>query len=187
MPFITALFVIGLAELGDKTQLLTFGFATKYPLWEVLSAVFCASALLMGVAVIFGGVLNQLIPPFYLQLLAGLLFIGFGLWTLFGREEDEEGGGARDGRNPFWIVFTGFLLAELGDKTQLATLGLAARYGAPLQVWLGATMAMAAVNTLSVILGGWIKKYIPDLWLKLLGAAVFIIFGLTTLGELFIW
>jgi putative Ca2+/H+ antiporter (TMEM165/GDT1 family) len=173
-PFLAALAVIALAELGDKTQLLT------------ISAVACATAALMAAAVIFGGFLNQFIPLFYVQLFAGSLFILFGLWTLFGKDKDEdkekEKGGAG---NPFWIVFGSFFLAELGDKTQLATLALSAKYGAPFQVWLGATLGMIIINLISVLAGGWTRRYIPEKVVKYVGAAVFILFGLWTFFELF--
>jgi len=186
-PFLAALAVIGIAELGDKTQLLTFGFATRYPFWEVMAAVFSATGLLMALAVIFGGLINRLIPVFYVQLFAGILFILFGLWTIFGKEEKEEEGRGKGAGNPFWVIFGSFFLAELGDKTQLATLTLSAKYGAPLMVWLGATLGMAGVNVVSVLAGRWTRKYIPMVLVKYLGAAVFILFGLLTLGELFIW
>lgn len=177
--------VVGAAELGDKTQLLTLGFTTRYPFWEVLSAVFCATAVLMAAAVLLGGVINYYIPIFYVQLFAGILFVLFGIWIIFGKKREEKGDGSD--RSPFWIVFTSFLLAELGDKTQLATLTLSAKYGAPLQVWLGATLGMVTVNCVGAIAGGWIRKFVPDVWIKFVGAAVFIGFGLVTLGELFIW
>jgi len=184
-PFLAALAIIGLAELGDKTQLLTFGFATKYPFWKVIAAVASATALLMAIAVGFGGIISRFIPHFYLQLSAGIIFLAFGLWTLFGREEKEEGEKEGVGRKPFWIVFTAFFIAELGDKTQLATLTLSAQYGAPLLVWLGATLGMVGINVVSVLAGSWLNRHLPDKFIRYLGAAVFIIFGLATLAELF--
>ena len=184
-PLFVAFIVVGAAELGDKTQLLTLGFTTRYPFWKVISAVFCATAVLTAAAVLLGGIINYYIPIFYIQLLAGVLFILFGIWIIFGKEKDEKG--AKCDKNPFWIVFTSFLLAELGDKTQLATLTLSAKYGAPLQVWLGATLGMAAVNSLGAVAGGWIRKFVPLVWIKIVGAVVFVSFGLMTLGELFVW
>lgn len=178
--------IIAAAELGDKTQLLTFGFAARYPLWEVLSAVFCASALLMAMAVFLGGIINQFLPQFYISLAAGLLFIAFGLWTIISKGEEEKEGDKGKG-NPFWIVFTAFLLAELGDKTQIATLALSAEYGQPLFVWIGATAAMVAVNFLGAMTGKVVGRFMPEKAVQLFGAAVFILFGLVTLGELFIW
>lgn len=184
-PFLAALAIIGLAELGDKTQLLTFGFATKYPFWKVISAVAAASALLMAIAVGCGGIISRVIPPFYLQVSAGVIFLVFGLFTLLGKEK-EEGGEcqAGKGKSPFWIVFAAFFIAELGDKTQLATLTLSAQYGAPIPVWLGATLAMVAINIMSVLVGRWLSRHLPEKFIRYLGAAVFIIFGLATLAAL---
>jgi putative Ca2+/H+ antiporter (TMEM165/GDT1 family) len=185
-PFLAALAIIGLAELGDKTQLLTFGFAAKYPFWKVISAVAFATALLMALAVGFGGIIGRMVPPFYLQLSAGVIFLAFGFWSLLGKDEKAEGVGRPErGRSPFWIVFAAFFIAELGDKTQLAALTLSAQYGAPFMVWLGATAAMIAVNLASVLAGSWLSRHLPEKFTRYLGAAVFLIFGVMTLIELF--
>lgn len=184
-PFLAALSIIGLAELGDKTQLLTVGFALKYPAWEIIAAVFCASGVLMAAAVFLGGLLNQYLPLAYVQLFAGLAFIFFGLWAIFGKKEEEKAKFSNS--NPFRIVFASFLLAELGDKTQLAALALSAKYGSPLQVWLGATLAMVGMNGMGILVGKWSRKFIAESHLNLIGAGVFILFGLLTLGELYLW
>ncbi len=177
--------MIGLAELGDKTQLLTFGFATRYPFWKVIAAVAAASALLMAVAVLFGEIIFRFLPPFYVALFAGLYFLGYGLYMLLDREKEETAKNIA-ARSPFLVVFAGFFLAELGDKTQLATLALSARYGAPWQVWLGATLGMVLVNFLSVLVGKIARGFVEPHWLKYLGAAVFLIFGIYSLGGLFL-
>lgn len=183
LPLISSFLMIAAAELGDKTQLLTLGFAARFPFWQVIAGVAFASGILMAVAVLFGGIINHFVPVFYAQLFAGLLFIGFGIWTFLGKEKEEE---EKEGRfsSPFWIVFTSFLLAELGDKTQLATLTLSAKYGAPFQVWIGATLAMVAINFFSVLAGGWLKTRVPEKWIRIFGALVFIVFGLLTLKNL---
>jgi len=184
-PLITTFLIIAAAELGDKTQLLTLGFATRFPVWKVIGAVTAATATLMALAVIFGGAVNYFIPEFYLQLFAGTLFIVFGIWTLFGKEKDQEKAKAKFNKNPFLIVFSSFFLAEFGDKTQLATLILSAKYGTPFQVWLGATLGMAGVNIVAAIAGSWIRKFVSEKAVKRIGAAVFIAFGLFTLWNLF--
>jgi Ca2+/H+ antiporter, TMEM165/GDT1 family len=183
-PFFDALLVIGLAELGDKTQLLTFGFATRFPFWKVMAAVTLAAGVLMAFAVLFGEIIFSLIPAFYVTLFAGLYFLGYGLYMLFGREAEEavKNVGAK---SPFMIVFAGFFLAELGDKTQLATLALSARYGAPFQVWLGATLGLVIINFVSVLVGKLAKGFVEPKWLEYLGAAVFLSFGLFTLFRLY--
>jgi len=181
-PFFATLLVIGLAEVGDKTQLLTMGFATRYPIWEVITGVLCASGLLMGIAVFFGGIIHYYIPDFYIQLFSGLFFLLIGVWTIFGNEKEEEAKGGN--YNPFWIVFVSFLIAELGDKTQLATLAFSAEFGRPFQVWLGATLAMVGINGVGILIGRWVKDLISKLWIKWLGATIFILVGLITLIKL---
>lgn len=185
-PLVSSFLVIFLAELGDKTQLLTIGFATRFPFWEVLVSVAVATGVLMAVAVLFGGVINYWIPAFYVQLFAAALFIFYGIKTLLEKEEGEEKSEGKGG-SPFWIVFSAFLLAEMGDKTQLGTLALTAKYGAPFQVWLGATAGMVGANILGGVAGRWIHARFSERMVRWVGGFVFIIFGLWTLGELFIW
>ncbi|MGB9612957.1 MAG: TMEM165/GDT1 family protein [Candidatus Margulisiibacteriota bacterium] len=184
-PLIITFFIIGAAELGDKTQLLTLGFAARYSIGKVVAAVFLATALVMALAVFFGEVINYYVPTFYVQLFTGILFVLFGLWILRGEKEEEKE--IKGNANLFWIVFASFLFAELGDKTQLATFALSAKYGTPFQVWLGATLGMAGVNSLGALIGGGIKKHVSENLVKWVGALVFIVFGLVTLGDLFIW
>lgn len=185
-PLLISFLIIAAAEIGDKTQLLAFGFASRFPLWKVLSAIFFATAILMGLAVIFGGAINHLIPEFYLQLISGIVFIFFGLWTIVTKEKVEDNKIGKGLINPLWIVFSGFFLAELGDKTQLAAFALSAQYGAPFQVWLGATSGMMFVNAFIVLAGSWIRKFISEESLKWIGAAAFLIFGILTLLRLFV-
>lgn len=183
-PAFSSFTIIALAELGDKTQLLTLALTARYPLWEVMIAVGSATAALMALAVVLGGAIHRFLPEFYLQLFAGCAFIIFGLWTFFGKEEEEKAG--KNKGNPFWIIFSAFFMAELGDKTQLAAFALSAEYGAPFLVWLGATLGMVAANLAAALAGGFIKKFIPENHIKWLGAMIFIIFGLVTLGGLLI-
>jgi len=183
-PLLISCLMIGSAELGDKTQLLTLALSTRFPVWSVIGAISAATASLMALAVIFGGLVNQLIPKFYLQFAAGFLFIGFGLWTLLGQEKAEEAAANKANVNPFFFIFSTFFLAELGDKTQLATLTLSAQYGTPFQVWLGATLGMIMINTLVALSGTWIKRYLSDQHLKWVSGIIFLVFGLWTFWSL---
>ena len=176
--------MIGIAEIGDKTQLLTFGFGARYPFWKVVLAVSAATLVFMAVAVGLGGVINRFIPVFSLQLTAGLSFLAFGVWTFF--DSDDPPAAGADGKNQFWLVGSAFFLAEFGDRTQLAALVLSARYGAPVAVWLGASLGMIGVNLLSVLAGRFAHGLVEPRWLKYGGAAVFLYFGLTTLYPLFL-
>lgn len=185
-PFLISFSIIAAAELGDKTQLLTLGFATRFALWKVIAGISAATALLMLLAVTFGGIINQFVPEFYLQLLAGIIFILFGLWALLGKEEDEDETTKNNKKNPILLIFSAFFLAELGDKTQLATLTLSAKYGTPFQVWLGATLGMIGVNVLAALAGTWIRKFVSEKSIKIIGAMIFILFGGVTLLSLLI-
>ncbi len=180
IPFATALLMIAAAEMGDKTQLLTFALASKYPFRTVVSAVFAASAILCAFAVAFGALFNRFLPPGIVQLVAGLLFVGFGLWMIFdkGRNEDEKGG---KNDNPFWIVFVSFFLAELGDKTQLAAFTLSADLGSPVQVWLGATLGLGGVNFIGALVGKYLHARLPQNLLKWVGVVIFLVVGIFTL------
>ncbi len=184
MPLAASFILIALAELGDKTQLLTLGFASRYPLRTVLWAVSCATALLMALAVAFGGVINHYVPQASIQLLSGAAFIGFGLWTVFAREDEEAEVSKKAGHHPFWIVFFAFLLAELGDKTQLAALALSAKYGTPFLVWLGATSGMILVNLIAALAGKGLQKLVPEKKIKFWSGVLFIVFGILTLAGL---
>lgn len=184
-PFLVSFFVILLAELGDKTQLLTIGFSLRYPIWKVISAISLATFILMALAVTFGKAISYYVPAFYIQIFSGLVFVFFGLMILFSREENNEGK-IRSKRSTFWLIFSTFFIAELADKTQLAAFVLSAKYNAPWQVWLGATLGMLTINCLAIFLSSWIKKFASEASVKWVGGIVFIIFGIATLINSFI-
>ncbi|MFH1386237.1 MAG: TMEM165/GDT1 family protein [bacterium] len=183
-PLIVSFLVIGIAELGDKTQLLAIGLATRFPLGVVIFGILAATALLNGLAVIFGGIVYQLVPHYFLQLIAGLMFIGFGVWTIFSEQKENIKPGANKDRSSFLFIVSAFFLAELGDKTQLAVMALAAKYGTPFQVWLGATLGMGGINIVAILASILLKRHIPEEKLRWVGAVIFILFGLFSLLEL---
>ena len=125
--FAVATILITLAELGDKTQLLALALATKYKAWQVLVGIFVATLVIHFFSTIAGGLIGSLIPEFWLRLVSGLLFVGFGVWTLRGDDDqdaDEATAGSRFG--PILTTAVAFFLAELGDKTQIMTMTIAA-------------------------------------------------------------
>ena len=125
--FAVATILITLAELGDKTQLLALALATKYKAWQVLIGIFVATLLIHFFSTLAGGLIGTLIPQFWLRVVSGLLFVGFGVWTLRGDDDqdaDEATAGARFG--PIVTTAIAFFLAELGDKTQIMTMTIAA-------------------------------------------------------------
>ncbi|TBR17428.1 TMEM165/GDT1 family protein, partial [bacterium] len=121
--FIASLIFVVLAEMGDKTQLLAMAFATRYSAHKVLIAVFLATLVNHALAVVFGHFLTVIIPMDIISFIAALSFIIFGLWTIRGDKlEGEDKKKSRFG--PVLTVGIAFFLAEMGDKTQLATVSL---------------------------------------------------------------
>jgi putative Ca2+/H+ antiporter (TMEM165/GDT1 family) len=179
LPFFSTFAIIAIAELGDKTQLLTIAFATRYKAKDVLTSVFAASALLMLVAVIIGKTLYILIPTSSVQLLAGVLFLFFAFWILFFDDDEEKA--SPSGKTPLLAVFGAFLLAEIGDKTQLAAIALTVKFNALTEVWAGATLGMFAANGVGVIAGNRIGTKLPEKLIKRIAAVLFFLFGAVTL------
>ncbi len=199
--FLASLFFITIAEMGDKTQLVALAFASRYRARDVLGGIFAATLLVHLFSVVIGQFLGRAIPFTYIQFLAGVSFIGFGLWTLRGDElGDEHGKKSRFG--PFLTVAVAFFLAELGDKTQLATISLAAKYstdtaaahgigpaaltGSFVQVWIGSTLGMVAADALAIIIGVVMGKRLPEKIIKWMSAAIFIGFGVATLIRIWV-
>jgi len=181
LPILTSFILIAIAELGDKTQLLALAFATRYKASTVLESVFAAIALLNFLAVVMGKFVSLYLPISAVKIGAGVLFLVFGAWTLISRDNKQ----ADTGKNasPFWTVFGTFFLAELGDKTQLAVMALAAQYNKPLQIWIGATLGMGMANVLGIFIGSRLGTALPKKTINILAGLAFIAFGLFTLGE----
>jgi putative Ca2+/H+ antiporter (TMEM165/GDT1 family) len=174
--FVASFIFIILAEMGDKTQLLAMSFAMKYKASQVLLAVFLATIFNHALAVIAGHFLTTIIPMDIVSFAAALSFIVFGLWTIRGDELDrEEKKESRFG--PVITVGLAFFLAEMGDKTQLATLSLAMKYQSMFHVLLGTTLGMIAADAIGIILGVMMQKSIPQKVLKWISAIIFVLFG----------
>lgn len=179
--FITAFVFVVLAELGDKTQLLAMAFATRYCWRTVMWGVFAATVFNHLFAVLVGSYITRFMPMSYIQIAAAVSFILFGLWTIRG---DELQGEDKDtGRSPFWTVAIAFFMAEMGDKTQLATIALAAQFNTVIPVWLGTTTGMMVADGFGIIIGCVLGKKIPERAVKWSAALIFIFFGLFGLYE----
>lgn len=178
------------AEFGDKTQLLSMTLAARFGIRLVAAAVLLATAVLQLAAVMVGRILGGFLSGPTVTAVAGLVFIAFGIYMLFEKEESEEKEAEEDasrlgrGRS-FTAVAVVFFLAELGDKTQLATVALAGRTSSIWPVWLGATLGMYAANLLAIVAGGRLKAVVSLAAIKRAGAVIFILFGLFTLWKLF--
>lgn len=181
VAFITSLAFVVLAEMGDKTQLLAMAFATRFRWQTVMWGVFAATVLNHLFAVVVGNYITRFIPMQYVQIAAAASFIFFGLWTIRGDELDGEDKGSR--YSPFWTVAIAFFIAEMGDKTQLATVALAAQFNTILPVWLGTTTGMMIADGFGIIIGIVLGKRIPERTVKWVAAMIFIAFGLLGLYE----
>jgi Ca2+/H+ antiporter, TMEM165/GDT1 family len=177
--YLTSLIFVVLAEMGDKTQLLAMAFASRYRWQTVMWGVFAATLANHLLAVLLGNYLTGVIPLHYIQIAASASFILFGLWTLRGDTLNDED--KRFHFSPFWTVAIAFFFAEMGDKTQLATVALATKYEGILQIWLGTTSGMLIADAIGIIVGIVLGKNIPEGPVKWVSAAIFIFFGITGL------
>ena len=179
--FFTSTLLVALAEIGDKTQLLSFVLAAKlrrpYP---IMAGIFAATLLNHALAASVGAWLASLISPQSLNWIVGLSFIGFGLWALKPDTLDE---------NPrifvagvFITTLVAFFMAEMGDKTQFATVALAARYDALTAVVLGTTLGMMLANAPAVWIGEALADRINMRWVRWFAAASFLLMGVWSLA-----
>jgi putative Ca2+/H+ antiporter (TMEM165/GDT1 family) len=179
IAFLFSVGAVTLAEMGDKTQLLAMAFATRFKASKVMMGVFAATVLNHALAVAVGNLLTRFqAVEVWIQGLATLSFIFFGLWTIRGdRLEDEEKHTSKYGA--VLTVAIAFFIAELGDKTQLATIALAARFPQnPAAVLMGTTTGMLIADYVGIWVGVVACRRIPERTLKLTSAAAFILFGL---------
>jgi putative Ca2+/H+ antiporter (TMEM165/GDT1 family) len=178
LVFLFAAGAVTLAEMGDKTQLLAMAFASKYKASKVLIGVFIATVLNHGLAVAAGNYITRWEgAQVWIQGIAALSFIFFGLWTIRGDKLDGEDK-KKSKFGPVATVAIAFFIAELGDKTQLATIALAAKFPtSPVAILIGTTTGMIIADGIGIIIGVVMGKKIPERTVKLISAAAFIMFG----------
>jgi Ca2+/H+ antiporter, TMEM165/GDT1 family len=176
--------VIFIAEMGDKTQLVAMMFALRYRWWVVLAAITAATTMVHVLSVAIGHYLGAALPTHLLGLLAGAMFVFFGLWTLRGDSlsAEEASRTQRATGAAFFVVTSAFFLAELGDKTMLATITLAAD-NQWLGVWIGSTLGMVVADGLAIIVGAVAGKHLPERAIQIGAAASFLLFGAYMLLE----
>ena len=176
--------VIFVAELGDKSQLMAMTFALRHRWWVVLGGITVATTAVHLISVAVGHYLGAALPTHLLGILAGVAFVLFGLWTLRGdRLSDDEATRAQRSTAPaFFAVTSAFLLAELGDKTMLATITLAADNDW-VGVWIGSTLGMVAADALAILVGAIAGKHLPERLIQIVAAASFLIFGIFILVD----
>lgn len=193
--------VVFVAELGDKTQLVAMGLAARYPLRVVLVGVVTAYAITQGIAALVGGVLGAALPTEAIGLVSAVIFIGFGLWTLWDRTDDEElrdeveeelageiaeiESTARGRRRSLGIVagiVGAMVVAELGDKSAIATATIAADRGA-LGAWIGATLGITASGAIAVLVGRVLGARVSPRATRVVSGVLFLVFGALLLAD----
>ena len=179
--FIASLIFVVLAEMGDKTQLLAMAFASRFRWQTVMWGVFVATAANHLMAAAAGSYLTVIVPLESIRIAAAVSFILFGLWTI--RGDTLSGEDQRYQFSPFWTVTVAFFMAEMGDKTQLATISLAVEYQAIFTVWMGTTLGMMVSNAFGIVVGIVMGKKIPERIIKWGAALIFIGFGAVGLYE----
>ena len=177
--FLVSLGVIFVAELGDKSQLMALTFATRFPIGVVLAGITVATALVHAVSVFIGAAVGASLPDRPIKVIAAVAFVIFALWTLRGdRLSDEEKERTRDRKHSAFFVVGGvFFLAELGDKTMLATVTLAAEHGL-FGTWLGSTVGMVLADGLAIVVGRHLGSRLPERAIRIGAALLFFAFAL---------
>ncbi|MBL3591558.1 MAG: TMEM165/GDT1 family protein [gamma proteobacterium endosymbiont of Lamellibrachia anaximandri] len=170
--------LIALAEIGDKSQLVCITLAARHRHWPVLLGAAMAFLVLNALAVIFGAGVAAWVPEQVTAVIVALLFGAFGIHALRTQHDDEsEEVVERPGHGIFFTTLLLILVAEFGDKTQIAVAGLAGSM-APLPVWIGATTALIMVSALGVWAGRTVLQRFPLLWLHRVSGGVFLLFAL---------
>lgn len=178
--FLTSALLVALAEIGDKTQLLSFVLAARLRKpGAIILGIFVATLLNHALAGSLGVWLASLLSPRILPWATGLLFVGFGLWTLHPDSLDDDPKLHRAGA--FVTTAIAFFVAEMGDKTQLATVALAARFDALAAVVVGTTLGMLIANIPAVLVGDALAQRLPMKAIRLAAAGVFIVTGFVTM------
>jgi putative Ca2+/H+ antiporter (TMEM165/GDT1 family) len=173
--------LVFVAELGDKSQLLVVSLAARLPRLAVLAGVATAAALMQLVSVAAGALLADRLPERLLQVAAAVLFLAFAVWTLVSGPEDDDDEPVRStGRSAYLVSASAFMLAELGDKTMLATIALASRADR-VGVWIGTTAAMVLSAAIAVLVGGAVARRVPERVVRYAAAAAFAIVGVLLL------
>ena len=181
--FLTSAALVALAEIGDKTQLLSFVLAARLRKpWAIVAGIFVATILNHALAGSVGVWLANLIPAHWLPWIVGSVFVVFGLWTLKPDTlDDDEAPAAMHPAGAFMTTLIAFFMAEMGDKTQLATVALGARFDALVPVVMGTTVGMMAANVPAVMIGEALAHRLPLKAIRWVAAAVFVATGVATL------
>jgi putative Ca2+/H+ antiporter (TMEM165/GDT1 family) len=180
--FLVSTGVVALAEIGDKTQLLAFVLAARFRKpWPIIAGIFAATIFNHTLAGALGAWLMRVVGPEPLRWILGLSFLAMAAWTLIPDKLDEKDADAKKHWGVFGTTLVAFFLAEMGDKTQFATIALAAKYAAPVEVVLGTTLGMMIANVPAVFLGDKLLSRVPMRLVHVVAAGLFAVLGALTL------
>jgi len=181
--FLVSITTISVAEIGDRTQLLSLVLAARYRRpWPIIAGILCATLANHAAAGFIGVWFGTLLKPAMLQIVVGISMIAMALWTLKPDKLDENAG-ATGAMGAFLATLTSFFIAEIGDKTQIATLALAAAYPNLLAVVAGTTAGMMLANVPVVFLGKAFANRLPLKAIHYGAAALFAVLGVIFLGR----
>jgi Ca2+/H+ antiporter, TMEM165/GDT1 family len=182
--FLVSFGVIFVAELGDKSQLMALTFSARYRALTVLVGITIATAVVHAVSVLVGGLLGAAIPTRAINLVAGIAFLGFAWWTWRGDslDDDEAARADRSTGSAVFAASAAFFLAELGDKTMLATVTLATHENL-FGTWLGSTAGMVVADALAIGVGKVLGTRLPERAIRVGAAVAFVVFGLILIWD----
>jgi len=163
---------------------MALAFAARYRAGPVLLGITIATAVVHAVSVAVGALVGAALPTRAITIVAGLAFLAFGAWTLRGDEltEDEEARAQRRTRNAVAAASGAFFLAELGDKTMLATITLATNHGV-IGTWAGSTVGMVAADALAIVVGNALGARLPERAVRIGASVLFFVFGIVLLAS----
>ena len=180
--FLVSTAIVTLAEMGDKTQLLSLVLAARFRKpWPIVLGIFVATLANHALAGAVGSWVSTVLGPQVLRWVLGLSFIAMAVWMLIPDKLDDDGDGAAPRFGVFGTTLVAFFLAEMGDKTQVATVMLAAQYSAYFWVVAGTTLGMMLANAPVVWLGDRLVKKVPIRVVHLVSALIFLVLGLLAL------
>ena len=177
--FLVSFGIIFVAELGDKSQLMALAFAARYPALPILVGITAATAVVHAFSVAAGALVGAALPTRPISVVAGVAFLAFAAWTVRGDRLDDEdkARAARSARSAVMAAAVAFFLAELGDKTMLATVTLATTEGV-VGTWIGSTLGMVAADGMAILVGAHLGRRLPARTIKIGAAVSFVGFGL---------
>jgi putative Ca2+/H+ antiporter (TMEM165/GDT1 family) len=174
LPLISSFGIIALAEFGDKTQVTIVCLSANKRVKTVFLGAILAFALVDGISALIGGTIAAFIPTQWVGIGAGVAFLVFGVYSLLSKTEEAK---VSNGSLSIARSFSLIALMELGDKTQLSVIALAAEYDAPLMVFIGVMFALTLLTVFGILVGSVISRFVSMKYIKVGSSLVFILFG----------